>query len=288
MECWKSGIDLAEPCWADYRELINELDAGAFPAPEQLNRLLPPDLASGGGRRIRFVPAEAIPGVEYERHIFETGQVSTREGSWHDLFNALAWARFPTIKSALNAAHYRHGASSSSRSRGPVRDALTLLDESGAIVFCSDERKLCALAAHDWSTVFRTGFRDQSRTSRSGEYQPESLDLAICGHAQLEKFLNPYKAMTVKVLLVCIDGALPGWTRDLVLRWLDTTLAARIDEETVCTRTSDLSPLPLTGIPGWSGRLVQNEAFYADTSVFRPLRPAAGAASIVHLDPGQE
>jgi len=56
---------------------------------------------------VRFVPPrtrhdEGRP--YYELHIAQTGEVETRPGNWHDLFNALAWVAFPRRKAAINGA----------------------------------------------------------------------------------------------------------------------------------------------------------------------------------------
>lgn len=253
MQDWKSHIDLAHPCWDGYRVYIHRLPGGAFPAPADLTRLLLPGLASAAGRRIRFRPASEIPGVAYEKHIYETGEVSTREESWHDLFNALAWCRFPNLKSAMNEAHYRRLDEERDGRRGHQRDALTLLDESGIVVVSPHEGLLDALACRDWQRAF-VGLREAWFDT----------GVMICGHAILEKFLQPYKALTAHALLVPLPGAMCAAD-------LDARLADRLRGGELLGTTKDLSPLPLMGIPGWWGG-GQDEAFYADTDVFRPPR----------------
>src|SRR5690349_17510328 len=53
-------------------------------------------VVSGGGHPLRPVPP---PGktllLDYETRCFLTGELETRENSWHDLFNALVWLTFP-------------------------------------------------------------------------------------------------------------------------------------------------------------------------------------------------
>ena len=70
-------------------------------------------------------------GKSYEERIFRTGEVATRPGSWHDLFNALAWLAFPRAKAALNRLHHdelaRRG---DGPARGTVRDVATLFDRN--------------------------------------------------------------------------------------------------------------------------------------------------------------
>ena len=88
-----------------------------------------------GATGVRFVPQSELPkGVAYEAFIAETACVPTRE-NLHDLFNGLCWLRFAALKRRLNALQ----ASELNRlgmgpTRGPVRDALTLLDENAVLI----------------------------------------------------------------------------------------------------------------------------------------------------------
>jgi hypothetical protein len=79
----------AGPWLLGYGGFLDQLGAG-LPSIERLNGLLPDGVVSGGGMPVRFRAAREIPGIEYERHAFETGEVSTRANDWHDAFNALA------------------------------------------------------------------------------------------------------------------------------------------------------------------------------------------------------
>src|SRR5450759_612390 len=90
------------------------------------------------GAAIHFVaPAAAVSAADYETQILRTGAVPTRPGNRHDAFNALCWIAFPGFKRACNALHAVHverARPAAAAPRGPVRDALTLADESGEIV----------------------------------------------------------------------------------------------------------------------------------------------------------
>ena len=258
VKTWKEQIVPEHPCWHGYRDLLDRLPDGSFPAPSLLNSLLPADLVSAGGAPIRFVPAAEIPGVEYERHIGATGEVSTREGSWHDLFNAMVWARLPLLKSAMNALHCRHLDEAQAGRRGKVRDALTLLDECGVIVACRNAGVLTALLARDWHTAFIT-CRDSWRSD---------IQVLVCGHAIHEKFQDPYKTKTAHAVNLHVSEAMTPAA-------MDDQLASVLREGQRLQAPRDLSPLPLMGIPGWWTGGEQDEAFYADPSVFRPPRPSA-------------
>lgn len=282
------ALDLTRPYWADYCGLLQQLQRAApatdeLPGPQQLQSLLPPHAANQRGLPIRFRPSALLPGVAYEQHIFQTGEVSTRANHWHDLFNALVWCRFPRLKSALNAAHFAqltlghgdvlHGDLRHGMGRGSQRDALTLFDESGVIVVSSSKGFLEALAARDWNEVF---------LQQTTLWQ-EEVRVFVCGHALLEKFLTPYKALTAHALLLHIDEGLARLPREEVLQSLDRGLARALLEGRIVTSTASLSPLPLMGIPGWWPEVEQDGGFYADRQVFRPSAVTGATAAVLEF-----
>ena len=97
-----------------------------------------------------------------------------------------------------------------------------------------------------------------------------STAVLIPGHALLEKYLAPYKAITAQALILDLPAATP-------VEEVDALLAGRLLGEGLLASTKELSPLPLAGIPGWWSGEPQDAAFYADTGVFRPARREAGA-----------
>ena len=270
MDHWRSRIELSRPFWEDYRDGLLGLDGESFPDARKLNTLLPVGLRSGGERPIRFVPANQLPGVNYEEHIFRTGEVSTREKSWHDLFNALVWSRFPSLKVAMNAVHFRELGSGREGRRGKQRDALTLLDESGVIVVSSTMEYLDALAGRDWMSVFR----DNASAWHS------EIKVFVLGHALLEKFPQPYKSLTAHALLMRLDNSLLAEPRLTLMQMIDEMLAECLLAGSILDSPASLSPLPLMGIPGWWPPHEQNDNFYEDQQVFRPLREKSRKAPV--------
>ena len=253
MQDWKASIVTSHPCWAGYRMLLDALPEGPLPGPAQLNRLLGPAARTRSGHAVRFVPADHLPGVDYERHIHETGEIPTR-ANWHDLGNALVWCRLPRLKAALNALHYEHLDEQAGGRRGAMRDALTLLDESGVVVIGDAPVLFDALRAHDWSRAY---------VALRGAWQ--AVRVVVCGHAILEKFLEPYKALTAHALYLTAAGHPDDAA-------LDCRLESALLEERRLTAPGDLQPLPLMGIPGWWTGGAQDIGFYADRAVFRPPR----------------
>ncbi|MGJ7582437.1 DUF3025 domain-containing protein [Variovorax sp. RHLX14] len=203
-----------------------------------------------GGRTAvpRFVPHDALsPGEAYERFIFDTGSVPTRD-NLHDFFNGLVWLRFPEAKRRLNALQAteiaRHGIGAT---RGPLRDALTLFDENGAVLDAPPEIRE-ALIARDWHRLFVT--------ERARWHQARLL---VFGHALMEKLVAPRKPATAHVLMA--PTGLVSIAPD------DDAIAAALNAAHLATKP--FVPLPVLGIPGW---WPENEdpAFYDDSGVFRP------------------
>lgn len=275
---WKSLLNLSSlhfdpdlPCWQDYLPFLERLAGPEFPACDDLNTLLPGGIRSAGGHAIRFVDSNELGDDGYEHRVYTTGRVSTRPRSWHDLFNALVWMRYPHVKTALNRLHYRAGAAQKTASRGSLRDALTLFDECGAIVISSRRDILDALADRRWREAFLAEGFDAS------------VVISVIGHAMLEKFLTPYKSMCANVLLIQAPPELLAQNRQQRALILDLAVADLVSNGAALRNPSCLSPLPLAGVPGWWPEADQDEpGFYLDRDVFRPA-PVNLAPARIHL-----
>lgn len=219
------------------------------------------DLRNHRGFPIHFVPqAHLPPGMAYEEFISSTGSVPTRE-NLHDFFNALMWLSFPKIKVQLNALQAAEIANAANMpkvgTRGKVRDAATIFDENAALLVVRDVEWIEALRAHRWNEVFLTKRDDFER----------DCEVWLFGHALMEKLVSPYKAITAHAWGGVVSASFYAMAEKEKRIWLDGTLAARLGHDFA---TSDFSPLPVLGTPGWWSR--QDEAFYADQGVFRPPR----------------
>jgi len=229
--------------------------------------LLPEGVRCAGGHAIRFVASNELGEDGYEHRIYATGQVSTRPHSWHDLFNALVWMRYPHIKTTLNKLHYQAGAEQKSANRGPLRDALTLFDECGAIVMSDREDILGALAERRWRDAFLAEGFDTS------------VVISVIGHALLEKFMAPYKSMCANVLFIRAPAEFLARPRQQRAQGLDLVVSELLLNGAVLRNPACLSPLPLAGVPRWWPRADQDgPGFYLDRDVFRHppanLKPA--------------
>ena len=220
LAAWRQGVAVADA-------LNARLAARAGP---------PPTLDAGP---LRFVPQIQLPsGEAYEAFIHRTACVPTRDNA-HDFFNGLVWLARPELKRRLNALQAGEIARAGiGAARGPLRDALTLFDESGALLHAPPPL-WAALRARDWTGLFVT------HRERWADAQ-----LLIVGHALLEKLaLAPRKPLTAQVLLSDpLAMAANDWS------------------------AKPFAPLPVLGVPGW-WPANEDTGFYDDPEVFRPPRP---------------
>jgi hypothetical protein len=196
---------------------------------------------------VRFVPPHRADPY-YELQVFETGCVATRPDSRHDLFNALAWLAFPRTKARLNAMHAAEMPKERGR-RGRLRDLLTLLDEGGVIVQCSDERLMEMVRAFRWKELF---WHNRARVL-------DSMRFAVLGHGVLEKALEPWPGIVCKALPVEPEGD------------PDARAAALLAALPADATPRTLPVVPIYGYPGWHPENGRPE-FYNDTRYFRPCR----------------
>ena len=252
------------PLFAPLAPLL-EASGDRLPGLMALNRLVAqcaPCLESASGEPLRFV-APPMAGADYEHAVFDRGQVATRADNWHDYFNALVWASFLRAKAALNARHMQEaalGGATRSRSRGPVRDALTQFDECGLLVLGADIGLLEALAHHDWLAAF---WDARARLKASTRF-------ILFGHASYDQMRTPFNGLCAKAIYVAVPEAVLAMPLDRQLAWADAWLAERVGAGEVLSAPRDLSALPLLGIP----EVVRENAvrdFYLDTDQFRPL-----------------
>jgi Protein of unknown function (DUF3025) len=197
---------------------------------------------------VRFVPEGQLPAdTPYEQFIFDTGQCPVRPGL-HDFFNALVWMRFPQAKAALNRLQSAQIARAGiGARRGPVRDAITVFDENGALLQ-APPTLWEALQARAWRRLF-VELRPLWRSAR----------LTIFGHALLEQLAAPRKGLTAHVWRAeaPLDADADGW------------LARRCTEQVLAAKP--FAPLPVLGVPGWWAAN-ENFSFYDDSLVFRPRK----------------
>lgn len=230
--------------FADYRTLMAAAD---WPALSALNQ----QLALSGKQLVEQDDELLADGLHYEQRIAR-GRIATRPCNWHDLFNALVWARYPAVKIALNARQCQDIGRHPPGQRTRAQAALTQFDETGVIVRVRDASLLHAWDHHDWQALFVDG----AAQWRSGDIAVS----AVFGHALMEQALLPSRLLVGKCVVV------QGDDDALVVQQVAQAIA-RAD---VLNDPLELRPLPLMGIPGWHAD--QDHAFYQRIEYFRPAR----------------
>jgi hypothetical protein len=246
------------PAFAGHAPWRALLDGREWPAIAALNDAITVRHVDTG-RGLAFVDAAQVDDAHYEARIHATGQIATRTDNWHDLFNALVWARCPAIKSALNQRQAADLARVGPQTRTRGQQALTHFDEAGIVVVLNDPALIQAWDRHDWTTLFLT-HREAWRDGR--------ILWCLVGHAVLEHALDPAMWLVAKALVFDAgDVPMAGIDRGAI----DLRTAALLREAEGLDDPQQLRPLPISGIPGWRAG-PQDAAFYRDGPCFRPRR----------------
>lgn len=254
-------VDWSRPWLAHVRDIGQQIAAAADWRQALNLRAAELDLRNHRNLPIQFVPQADLPAeTAYETFISNTGCVPTRE-NLHDFFNALVWLTFPCIKVQLNALQAleieRVTALSATAARGKLRDAATIFDENAVLLLTSNQALVSALRAHEWEQAF---------VSRRQEFA-QDCGVLLFGHALMEKLVAPYKAITGHAWIVPLELDLADTTPEERCSLVDAVVAQQLAQG---LSTADFSPLPVLGVPGWWPD--QDQMFYQDVTVFRPIR----------------
>ena len=248
----------AHPGFAPYLEFLEGGVLPDLPALVELARVRGP--CDTNVRRISFATGVCGSALAYENAIARDSVIPLRQGSDHDVFNALAWLAFPGAKAALNAVHVRDQSSAAGNRRSRARDAATLLDESGLLLGCVEPLFARLLRERAWRELFVERRAEAGRVLRP---------LAI-GHGLLGKLRAPYRALTAHALIVAVDADVLAGTDEERAR-IDVAAARAIMAPDFIPL--QLAPLPVAALPGWDSEEL-GENLFDDVSVFRPARAA--------------
>jgi hypothetical protein len=237
-------------------------ELGHFPEPHEL-RSLATGISSAIEPWFDFTPQDdtrlhAAGG--FDALIAESALIPTRPKLHHDLLGALIWLHFPALKTAIHRAQLAGG----SAPRGPSENAATHLDESGVLVVSSDCRVFEALADLKWLGVF---WQERAALQRSTRF-------IAFGHGLLDSLREPHPKLMGKALFVHVAAEQLELSACQLRVFLDEQVARRLSS--FLSEPARLHPLPVLGVPGWSGQ--QSEAFYRDEQYFRVARARPRAA----------
>ena len=189
-DLWDPGVGGRHPLAWPVRPLAERFAGlGEWPTIADLNARL----GDAVGEGIAFVPAAprgrrrapiASADDLYDGRIVRDGCVPSRTGSWHDFFNALVWAAWPSSKRAL---HARQHAAIARRFGGPTRplppartlelDRLAMLDEGGVVV----------LAGPDVAGAIERAIRRGEAAALDQAIAAGAAELLLFGHALYDR-----------------------------------------------------------------------------------------------------
>jgi len=277
MNAWNAGFAGQSPWLKTLRAASRQIAGDDWPSLSRLQEVITrAGIRTASGLPLQLSPPGDAAGASYEQRLHARGELEFREHNWHDLFNVLVWLTFPQAKAALNARHHAALPAGRVGGRGPVRDALTLFDESGVIVVSADAELLHMIRGFQWKPLFW-----ERRAAVLAD-----MDFLLFGHALCEKALAPYRGITGRGLLLEVDReflALPPAER---MAQVDARVASWISDPQALRHTHELAPLPVLGVPGWCAENERAE-YYDDRGHFRPGRvrgwspsPAADPAAL--------
>jgi hypothetical protein len=150
-------------------------------------------------------------GTCYEEAVAR-GRIPTRDGSWHDAFNLLAFLAWPRAKTALHARVLqcqRQRRTQGQSQRGREEDALALLDEVALVVSGPTE------LVHRFDAHRRAGVLPGAVGPQTSDEAIDGMDAAVrsngglrvrwFGHALLEHLVLGRPPVTAGVWSIVID-----------------------------------------------------------------------------------
>ena len=257
LQSWAEQFSVFKDGWPVLSDYQTVLDASLEP------------IKTLSGKTLKIVPQDGKPGHFHEHYaprVYLSGEIQTRTENWHDFFQFLTWFMFPKTKAVINSIHVPSAQARIENNvdlgrRSPIENMLSLFDEGGAVILCSDESLLQLIRDFKWKELFW-----QRRDELS-----EKLKLVTFGHALYEKGLSPYIGMTANCILLPVEENLIQQTNKEQLDYIDTELAQLFAAGEPYKKPKDLSPFPLLGLPGWH-QDNEDQSFYNNERYFRPGR----------------
>ena len=252
-------------CFDHINQLMAFDEWHKWPSCKALQTLLPYEVENLNGKTIKFVDQEEgmdFSAVAYEEFIYKRGEVPTRKNSWHDIFGAMSWCLFPKTKALINKLHYDDIKAFGTQQRTKLRNALTLFDECGVVLVSKNSELLNMLAEHQWCEAMIEKRELWHLAAESG------VAVYQFGHANYEMLTKPYIGLTGKWMMLDMSAELLSLPLNVQYRLVDEKLCRWLADGGLNDNTN-LSPLPLLGVPSWfDGN--ESAEFYENTDYFRP------------------
>lgn len=210
---WDNSFLLGHPLFHVFEPLAAHLRVAQFPTVEQLTDLAEAQraLRAPEQSKLRFTPADKKPRRKkrtelvleqlYDGSISLKGEVPCLVQSYHDLFNALAFAAFIRSKRTLHHRQFvalRSWAGDRAQLPGKrtrEQDALTIFDEGGVIVLMDKS--------------FSAAWRCSTGATPIPAFAPESGVVPLLfGHALLEHILYGHVQIRASAIVIDLPHAL--------------------------------------------------------------------------------
>ncbi len=263
---WNADFLNKSPIFSDLKLLLQDVNWADWPGCSGLMALLKSPITLASGLTLDMKPQDdslPFPEMGYEERVFKTGIISTREQSWHDLFNAFIWILFPQTKIFLNQLHMQELHKQLGKKRTPTRDAITHLDESGIIIASTDTQLLQSLKNHQWQQAF---VKNRSCWLLGDQ---QNTGAFVFGHGMYEKAFKPFIGFTGKAYCLTVPDDFFSLSKIEQYKALDVLLRDDIKKHNRLADSRSLSPLPILDVPGWYSAN-SNPEFYNNKDYFRP------------------
>ena len=210
---------------------------------------------------VQFSPQiEKMSAERYHREVCDHSRVYLKNGSNHDLLNALMWISLPltralTFRQMSWAKTLRDPHIPQKRSR--LEDRLTLFDESGVVILSDREELLQLVRQRDWITLFWHK-RDEVLAH---------LEIWVTGHGLLEQLITPFVGLVGYGRLYRLSAdewSLSGGERQ---RLVDRKITEDLDQ-TFRRAVLELHAIPILGYPLWC-EANNTRTFYDNARYFR-------------------
>ncbi|NOR51881.1 MAG: DUF3025 domain-containing protein [Gammaproteobacteria bacterium] len=270
---WSPDFHQQLPMFEPLQQLLKSFAAfKEWPGIDDFQQVLeawPEPIMTLGGMPLKIVKQDGRPHTfaeSYAPRIYQTGEIQTRLGNWHDFFQYLTWFIFPRSKAVINSIHIprakeRIDGGGDPGRRSPIENMLSLFDEGGAVVLSSDESMLQLIRDFRWKELF---------WERRAELESK-LKCITFGHAMYEKGLMPYVGMTANSILLHVGEDFFEKKLSAQLQQVDESLAEIFTKGEAYVKPKDLQPFPILGMPGWTPDN-EDESYYDNSRYFRAGR----------------